>query len=181
MDVTTRGCRSTHSASAVVVECTVHETCSGSDRRGIEWSADGHLLTPSPTTFAGEWQVCAIGVWGTSDVGERREDSRVGGMSAQEDRSGAREEDVVEAEVPDRGEGHAEGGKGAHRADETSGEDIVPVVVAVDRHGSGNKNCTEDGSEEEEHLPVGRVVSAHDLELRVEVEREEQETSEGGG
>lgn len=51
----------------------------------------------------------------------------------------------------------------------------------IDGQGAGDEGGTEDGAEEEDHLPVGGVVGAGDLELGVEVEGEVEEASPGGG
>ena len=47
---------------------------------------------------------------------------------------------VVEAEVPDAGVEHAVGAESHCSADESTGHDIVPVVVFVDRQSASNQS-----------------------------------------
>lgn len=98
-----------------------------------------------------------------------------------EEGSGARQEYVIEAEVEDSREGLAEGDEGAHRTDDSSSDDVVPVVELVDSERASDERGSEDGSKEEDHLPVGGVVRAHDLELGVEVERQVEQSGPCSG
>lgn len=51
----------------------------------------------------------------------------------------------------------------------------------IDGESTGNQHSTEDGSEEQNHFPVSRIVRAHDLQLSVKVEGEEDEAGKRGG
>jgi len=95
---------------------------------------------------------------------------------AQEERGGARETDVVETEVPDGGEGHAEGNDGCAGTDYSAGKDVVPVVEFVDGKSSSDQASTNHGRKEQNHLPERRAVCAHDLELGIKVQRQVDES-----
>jgi len=101
--------------------------------------------------------------------------------SPHEERAGPRQQDVVEPEVPNASEGHPEGDKCASRADQATDGNVVPVMEAVHGHNHCDENGAENRSHKEEHLPVGGIVSGHELELGIEVERKEDESGKGGG
>lgn len=89
--------------------------------------------------------------------------------------------DVVEAPVPDRCVQHAVCGKGHDGANDSSGDDVVPVVEFVDSERTADEDRAEDGGVDGDELPHCRVVVCKHLELRVEVQREVDEASESRG
>lgn len=110
-------------------------------------------------------------------------------------------QNMVEAEVPDSGEGLAEGHECAEDPDDAADDQVIPIIVCktkiVDELEelltiSKKKLLTsiyglcprdEKGSEqrckEHDHLPIGRVMSADDLQLRIEVQCKVEQTCPG--
>ena len=93
-----------------------------------------------------------------------------------EKRGGTGEQHMVEPKVRHRCKGLAERDNRAEGADDSAHQEIIPMVEGVDGEGAADKESAEERCEEEDHLPVCRVVRTHDLELRVEVEGEIEET-----
>jgi hypothetical protein len=53
-------------------------------------------------------------------------------------------------------------------------------LTFIDGESTGDQYSTKDGSEEQNHLPVSRVVRTHDLQLSVKIEGEEDEAGKPG-
>lgn len=87
---------------------------------------------------------------------------------------------MVKAPVPDRGVNHAIGRECHNSTDGSTGEDVPPVVELIDRQSAGNQGSYQDGRVDGDQLPHGRVVVREDLELRIEVQIQVDEASEGG-
>lgn len=100
---------------------------------------------------------------------------------AEEGGSSLAEEDVVNPEIEDGGEALSERDERAHGSDKDTGHGVVGVMELVDRQRAGDEDRAEEGGEEGNLLPVRRPVVGHNLELGVQVEREEHESSGGGG
>lgn len=88
---------------------------------------------------------------------------------------------MVEAPIPDGCVQHTVCGKGHNSADDTSGDDVVPVVEFINSERTADEHRAEDGGVDGDELPHGRVVVGKHLELRVEVQREVDEASESRG
>jgi len=56
----------------------------------------------------------------------------------------------------------------------------VMSLTFVDGESTGDQYSTKDGREEQDHFPVSRVVRAHDFQLSVKVEGEEDKASKRG-
>ena len=56
----------------------------------------------------------------------------------------------------------------------------VMSLTFVDGESTGDQYSTKDGGEEQNHLPVSRVVRTHDFQLSVKVEGEEDEAGKRG-
>ena len=97
--------------------------------------------------------------------------------SAVHERRAAVQGDVVVAEVPDGSVHHAVAGEGKDGTNGGTSKDIIPVVVLVNSESTTNENRTEDGGVDGDELPEGGVVVGEDLELRVEVQVQEDEAS----
>ena len=54
-------------------------------------------------------------------------------------------------------------------------------LTLIDSESAGNQYSPKDRSKEQDHLPVRGIMRAHDLQLSIEVQGEEDETSERGG
>jgi hypothetical protein len=106
---------------------TSRSSCHQSTR--IPRRTDKRLLRPShtPTTLSRERQSITRPLR-HGLVGEEGQGGFLRGSGAVEEGCGSGEEDVVESEVKDGGEGLAEGDKGATRAYNATCEDVVPVV-----------------------------------------------------
>lgn len=89
--------------------------------------------------------------------------------------------DVVKAEVPHGGIDHSVATESHHGTNNGSGEDVVPVVVFVDRQGTADQASTKEGRVEGDQLPHSRVVVGEDFELGIEIEIQEDEAGEGSG
>lgn len=103
------------------------------------------------------------------------------GSGAVDKGSVAQDGNMVEAEVPDRGEDHTVAAEGHESTDDGAGEDVIPVVVLVNSQGTADQASTEEGSVESSKLPHSGVVVGEDLELGVEVEVQKDEAGEGSG
>jgi len=130
---------------------------------------------PAPTSLAGEGQHLGRSRWyivkRRTHIGRTRRR-----RLAQEERGGTREADVVETEVPDGGKGHAESDDGCAGTDYSTGENVVPVVEFIDGKSASDQASTEDGRKEQDHLPERGTVCAHNLELGIEVQRQEDQS-----
>ena len=107
---------------------------------------------------------------------------------------------MVEPEVPDRGEGLPKSDECARSSNYCTCDD-VPVVVDcaklsasrgdirtramsltfIDSESTGDQYGPKDRSEEQDHFPVCGIVRAHDLQLSIEVQGQEDEASKCGG
>ena len=103
------------------------------------------------------------------------------GSSAVDEGSVAQHGNVVEAEVPHRGVDHAVAAEGHEGANDSTSEDVVPVVVLINGEGAADQARAEQRGIDGDELPHGGVVVGEDLELGIEVEVQEDEASEGGG
>lgn len=97
------------------------------------------------------------------------------------ERSMAVQGNMVEAEIPDSGEGHSVGGESKDSTNDGAGKDIVEMVVLVDSKGTTDQNSTEDRSVGSDQLPHGWVVVGKDLELGVEVQVQVDKAGKGSG
>lgn len=105
---------------------------------------------------------------------------KCGGAGTVDEGCVAQEGNVVEAEVPNRGVYHAVARESEHGTDDSSSQDIVPVVVLVDRECTANEASTKDRRVDGDELPHGRVVVGKHLEFCVEVAVQEYKASECG-
>ncbi|KAI6765756.1 hypothetical protein HG530_006826 [Fusarium avenaceum] len=95
------------------------------------------------------------------------------------ERAASVEGNVVVAPIPDSGVGHAVGREGKDGANDSTGENIVEVVVLVDGKSSTDQSRSEEGGVGGDQLPHGGVVVGEDLELGVEVQVKVDEASKG--
>lgn len=102
------------------------------------------------------------------------------GSSAIDEGSVTQDGNVVEAEVPDGSVDHAVAAECHEGTNDSTCEDVVPVVVLVNSESATDQAGTEKRSVDGNKLPHGGVVVGKNLELRVEVEIQEHEASEGG-
>jgi len=86
------------------------------------------------------------------------------------------EGNVVEAEVPNAGVHHPVGTQSENGTDDSAGDNIVPVVVFINREGTRDQGGAENRGVESRELPHVRRVVGEDLELGVEVQVQEDET-----
>jgi hypothetical protein len=96
------------------------------------------------------------------------------------ERNASVEGNVVVSPIPDSGVGHTVGREGKDGTDDSTGKDIVEVVVLVDGKSSTDQSRSEEGGVSGDELPHGWVVVGEDLELGVEVQVKVDEASEGG-
>lgn len=89
------------------------------------------------------------------------------------------ERDVVEAEVPDRSVHHAICRECEDSTDDTASNNIIPIVVFVNGKSTADESCAENGCVDGDQFPKAWVVVGEDLELAVEVKRQEDKAGEG--
>ena len=121
-----------------------------------------------------------------SPTGLAREDSVMkaierAGTGAVDEGRVAQERDVVEAEVPYRGIDHAVRAEGHEGTNDGAGEDVVPVVVLVNRQCAADQASAQHWCIDGDKLPHCWVVVGENLELCVQVKVQENEASEGSG
>ena len=87
--------------------------------------------------------------------------------------------DVVEAEVPNGSIYHAVRDERREGADESASDTVIPVVMAINGVRASDENGAEDWCEDGNQLPHCWMIVRHDLELCVEVERQEDQASKG--
>lgn len=101
------------------------------------------------------------------------------GSSTIDEGSVAKDGNVVEAEVPDRGVDHTVAAECHECTNNGTSEDVVPVVVFIDSESATNQAGAEERSVDGNKLPHGGVIVGEHLELSVEVEIQEDEASKG--
>jgi hypothetical protein len=84
------------------------------------------------------------------------------------------------SEVPNAGIDHAVSGEGHGCSNNSAGENIIPIVVLVDGQSTANEHGAEDGHVENDEFPHGGVVVGEHLQLCIEIEVKEDESSECG-
>lgn len=137
---------------------TSHRASTSTHGRSIERCAsEAGILAPS--SLPSERKLVVDVLWGISELLSRH--------VAGEERVTARQDDVVEAEIPDGGERRTVADEGAHGADDGASHDVIVVVELVDGQSACDESCAEEGSEEEDNLPVCWTVVTVDLELSI--------------
>jgi len=91
------------------------------------------------------------------------------------------EGDVVNPPIPDASVSHAIRRERHDSTDDTTSQNIIPMMELIDGQRACDEACSEDGGVDCCEFPERGVVVGEDLQFAIEVERQKNETCKGGG
>ena len=133
-------------------------------RRRVAWCTAESTGTLVPSSLVSKASLSQLGLW-----------------QAVWTRNSAVLWDVVEAEVPNGSINHAVRDECRKSADESASDTVIPVVMAIDSVRASDENGAKDWCEGGNQLPHCWMIVRHDLELCVEIKRQEDQAGKGSG